>query len=334
MNKVLFLTPNCEDYLSDSLLHGLRSLLKENLIDFPKQEIMYSNCPASMMMQVRGKGFTLYSGLLEDIDVDRLVRSKIQAGYFDLIVFSDIWRSYGLFVEFLPYLTYQNTIIVDGADTPQPYPYAGKYWRYLPYWFLPKAHTKFRYFKREWTSETIRNIWYQIPPRWLCKYISPPKNILPISFSIPEEKIVNSLPTKTKLFPKHIVDQEVASQIQGSVTSYAFESESDYYQDIQASKFGITTKRAGWDCLRHYEIAANGCVPCFRDLDKKPNTCAPHGLDETNCIIYNSYTDLMNKIQSITDQEYNVLQQNAMLWVKANTTINRAKQLLEVVQRA
>jgi hypothetical protein len=330
-SKILFLTPNCEDYLSDALLHGLRSLLKDNLIDYPKQEILYKNCSELMMQQVRGKGFTLYSGLLDDIVLDRCVKEKIQAGYFDLIIFGDIWRSFGYFLEFLPYLTYENTIILDGADTPQPYPYAGKWWRYPAYWFLPKAHTKFRYFKREWTPETIRNLWYQIPPCWLCKYIPTPKNLYPISFSIPDEKIVKDLPIKTKLFPKHIVDAEVANQVAGSVTSYAFESEADYYADLQAAKFGITTKRSGWDCLRHYEIAANGCVPCFRDLDEKPLNCAPHGLDETNCIIYHSYTDLIDKIQSLSDPEYETLQKNAFSWVKNSTTIKRAKQLLENV---
>jgi hypothetical protein len=236
------------------------------------------------------------------------------------------------FSRFLPYLARQNTIILDGADTPQPYPYAGKFWRYPPHWFLPKAHIKFLYFKREWTPDTIRNLWYQLPPRWLCQYIPAPTNFRPISFSIPEEKIVKSLPIKTKLFPRHIVDAEVASKVEGSLTSYAFESETEYYADLQASKFGITTKRSGWDCLRHYEIAANGCVPCFRNLDKKPSTCAPHGLSETNCIIYSNYDDLMTKVNSIDEDRYHQLQANSLQWVRENTTIERAKQILQQLQ--
>ena len=334
MNTILFVTSNCEDYLSDSVLHGFRSLFKDKLVDFPKQEILYKNCSKLMMQQVRGRGFTLYSGLLDDIDLDRFVKGKLESGYFDLIIFGDIWRTFGYFIEFLPYLKYHNTIILDGADTPQPYPYAGKWWRYPPYWFLPKAHTKFLYFKREWTPETIRNLWYQIPPFWLCEYIPAPRNFRPISFSIPEEKIVENLPIKTKLFPKHIVDREVASRVEGSVTSYAFESEAEYYADLQASKFGITTKRSGWDCLRHYEIAANGAVPCFRDLDKKPTTCAPHGLNETNCIIYSDYADLKHKIDKLTECEYRSIQLNAWTWAKKNSTLERAKQLLQTVQNS
>jgi hypothetical protein len=29
-------------------------------------------------------------------------------------------------------------------------------------------------------------------------------------------------------------------------------------------------KRAGWDCMRHYEIVANGCLPYFIDLESCP----------------------------------------------------------------
>src|SRR5690606_14734444 len=32
-----------------------------------------------------------------------------------------------------------------------------------------------------------------------------------------------------------------------------------------------TFKKAGWDCLRHYEIIANGCLPYFVNLESCPN---------------------------------------------------------------
>ena len=34
--------------------------------------------------------------------------------------------------------------------------------------------------------------------------------------------------------------------------------------------FGVTRKKAGWDCMRHIEIMAAGCVPYFVDLDRLP----------------------------------------------------------------
>ena len=30
-------------------------------------------------------------------------------------------------------------------------------------------------------------------------------------------------------------------------------------------------KKAGWDCLRHYEILANNCIPYFTDLEECPD---------------------------------------------------------------
>ena len=32
------------------------------------------------------------------------------------------------------------------------------------------------------------------------------------------------------------------------------------------SIFAITNKKLGWDCLRHYEILMNGCVPLYLDI--------------------------------------------------------------------
>ena len=34
--------------------------------------------------------------------------------------------------------------------------------------------------------------------------------------------------------------------------------------------FGVTRKKGGWDCMRHIEIMASGCVPFFVDIDELP----------------------------------------------------------------
>lgn|GEM_PF-362371 len=331
--KVLFITPSSPDYLADSLLHGLRSFIGDHVVDYPRCDILYQEVELKQKSQIYGRGFTLY-GLLEDVFIDRLnIYQKVDEGFFDLIIFPNIFSYFGAFLEFLPHLNFRNTIILDSADSPQLYPFAGKWYRNPSYWFLPRAHSRFLYFKREWTPDSIRSLWFQVPPPGLAKYLPVPNNLRPISFSIPVDKIVSDTSVKTKLFPKHIVDCEVAENVSGSVTSYAFASEAEYYADLQASKFGITTKRSGWDCLRHYEIAANGAVPCFRDLDKKPITCAPHGLNEQNSISYRNYNDLMQKIQNISDSEYENLQKNALMWARENTTLARAKQVLDTFEK-
>jgi hypothetical protein len=80
-------------------------------------------------------------------------------------------------------------------------------------------------------------------------------------FAIPEEIIVNSVPAKHK---------EYATIIPGNLSTYIYDNEQDYYNGYQESFFGVTFKKGGWDCLRHYEIIANGCIPYFPDLDQCP----------------------------------------------------------------
>ena len=229
-----------------------------------------------------------------------------------------------------------NIIVLDAADQPAFFPYSSlkdKIQNY-PLSFLTPI-SKVKYFKRELMSGGYIYGIDKYLPSWLHSWIPLAENAIPISFSIPSEKItpVDNI-QKTKDFPVHIVDLEISKHIYearfsglGSNT-YFFESENDYYQDLQKSRFGITTKRAGWDCLRHYELAANGCILCFKDLDKKPDTCAPHGLNESNCIIYNSYEDLINKINSLSPQEYLQLQALTYDWIKNNSTTSRAKEFI------
>ncbi|MCP4653194.1 MAG: hypothetical protein GY858_07415 [Candidatus Omnitrophica bacterium] len=62
----------------------------------------------------------------------------------------------------------------------------------------------------------------------------------------------------------------------------------------------FTIKKAGWDCMRHYEIAANHTVPCFYKLSEKPKNCAPHGLvDMENVVAFDSADKLKEKINHI-----------------------------------
>jgi hypothetical protein len=138
------------------------------------------------------------------------------------------------------------------------------------------------------------------------------------------------VPEKTKDFPSHIVDAEVAPRV-GGATSYAFKDEAAYYADLRASRFAITTKRGGWDCMRHYEVAASGCVICFRQLHTKPPTCAPHGLDASNTIDYADVDDLMAKIAALTPERERELQQAALAWAHDNTTRAVARRFLQTL---
>jgi hypothetical protein len=87
-------------------------------------------------------------------------------------------------------------------------------------------------------------------------------DIFPVCFGIPQSKISQSVAHKTK---------NTAHIIPGDLSTYIFTDECAYYNDYQTSYFGVTCKKGGWDCMRHYEIMANGCIPYFINLDKCPH---------------------------------------------------------------
>ncbi len=328
MIKILYITSSTSDYLSDSLFHGFRTLFGSNVVDYPKADIMYNTLDPNFLKNLHGKGFTCY-GLLDDIEIDRYnIVEKVKEGYYNLIIFSSIQRQFGLYTQLFPWLKFNNTIIVDGEDTPSLFKYNGNYFRNFHFNLLPNAHKFFLYFKREWSLEMLDYLYYKLLPDFIIKFLKFPKNLRQISFSIPETKICNTIPIKTKLFASHIVDPEVRDRIMGSSINYLFDNEYDYYNDLKISKFAITTKRAGWDCIRHYEIAANRCVMCFKELEKKFIKSAPHGLNKSNCIIYKDYNDLNFQVSNLTNDEYLILQENSYKWIKSKTTINIALQVL------
>jgi hypothetical protein len=86
--------------------------------------------------------------------------------------------------------------------------------------------------------------------------------IYPISFGIPSQKLSPNLFQKKREFA--ICDPR-------DPTTYIYENEMDYYDGYKESYMAITKKKSGWDCMRHYEILANGCLPYFLDVDECPN---------------------------------------------------------------
>jgi len=90
---------------------------------------------------------------------------------------------------------------------------------------------------------------------------TPHATLHPIQFGAPKEKTVDKVPEKT---------QDYGTVVPGKLETYIFKDESTYYGDYQKSNFGVTHKKGGWDCGRHYEILMNGCVPYFPDIRQCP----------------------------------------------------------------
>jgi len=88
-------------------------------------------------------------------------------------------------------------------------------------------------------------------------------NVYPLSYCIPDECIADDVPEKKAV---------IAEVIPGKRQTYRFgpDDEELYDRMYAESRFAFTEKKGGWDCLRHYEILAVGCVPIFEHLDACP----------------------------------------------------------------
>lgn len=150
-----------------------------------------------------------------------------------------------------------------------------------------------------------------------------------ISFSIPEEKIVSidSIPylieKKTKI---------LSSLIPGNIKTYIYNTEEDYYNEYRKSFFAKTTKKAGWDCMRHYEIIANGCIPYFPDIEKCPARTMPLPLKDL-FIKGNELFKYFNNIKLLSPNDiynYELLLTELLDYMKMNLTTTRmARYILE-----
>jgi hypothetical protein len=333
--RVLYLHANSEDYLADSLLHGLREVLGADVVDVPRRDALYDDLAPERRRTLYGRGFTLY-GRMPDVDVDR--EGWLQRtfdGEFGLVVLADIWRYWAPWVQLRPHvreLRHRGVRIaaIDGGDGPVMYPYGPTWWRQMRPWPLPRAHGHVALFKRELTPTTAWVRYFGVVPSRIAERRLA-RSVHPISFSIPAEHLAPAEQAKTALLATHVVDPDVAAVLGRNGTGYAFEREEDYFADLRSARFGVTSKKAGWDCLRHYELAASGCVPCFRDLQAKPARCAPHGLNESNCVPYTDARDLLRRIEAMGDDEYAARRAGALAWAAEHTTRRAAERFLTEV---
>ena len=118
----------------------------------------------------------------------------------------------------------------------------------------------------------------------------------PISFSIPKCKIVSTIYPKTKF---------MSSLIPGNLSTYIYNTEEDYYNEYRQSMFALTMKKYGWDCMRHYEILANGCIPYFPDIVNCPkNTMVnfpKHLVIQSNQLVKNKQYPSLKLYQQFLD---------------------------------
>jgi len=110
-------------------------------------------------------------------------------------------------------------------------------------------------------------------------------NVIPISFAVPKEKILKNINEK----PSNLL----APLVPGRLSTYIYENEQTYYDMYSNSIFAITNKKLGWDCLRHYEILMNGCIPLFFNIDDCPKLILKTLPKERLSEIYSSFHSVL-----------------------------------------
>lgn len=336
--KVLIKSPLIPDFVGDGLMHGIRTLLGEDAIDIPRMHYMYKDCNPDMLKLTGNNGFTLYAKL-DDSDRLNSLRANLSNSYnsFDLIIVIKPSCNIEILRELL-LLKKANRLkakvaLIDGDDSSRLFPFTNFVYRFLNEFSLVfNRYHDFILFKREFVG--FSDLIGITNNKLIGKFLSKVWKIETISMSIPSEVVEHpSCNIKTKDFTEYIVDSDVTKET-GKIFSairekrYLFHNEIDYYNDIRSSRFGITTKRAGWDCLRHYEYAAKGAVLTFKNFETKANTCAPFGLNSENSISYHSYEDLVAKINAISYSKYEQMQLKMYDWINAYTTDSVASRFL------
>ena len=223
------------DYLADMLYISLATNLNLNITTNLKPTYLYKDYKQKELLY--GRGFTLYGKLpVQDNiyqDSSELIEMAISNRQFDLVIYSSIRRSHTFWSHVTKYYNRNQIVAIDGEDDG----------------LISLEHAKSStYFKRElsWIgSKAVHSISFFMPR---------------IILQIIEDQCTTVTHKKQLLAP---CDPR-------NTKSYVFNNEFDYYNQYASSYFGYTMKKSGWDCLRHYEIIACGCLPYFKNIQQLP----------------------------------------------------------------
>lgn len=238
MKVLLINSDDGPDYLADCVnyffITNNYDIYTNHIIDFLFED--YVN-PRTLY----GKGFTLYGKLnknfknkINEISITEILDT---ASSFDVIVITSINRKYkseaikkDLFQKLNERISNSNLIVLDGDDSTN---------------VDVDVASSSLYFKRELT-ERYKSL------------------AMPISFTFPYLEL-----------NKNLIDVNNKTQILAPMdprfqNSYIYNDETTYFNQYIQSIFGVTTKKAGWDCLRHYEILSCNTLLFFPDINDKP----------------------------------------------------------------
>lgn len=284
------------EYLADCVYHGLIDSGLE-VYETSNPNYMLSSYPNPETLY--GRGFTVFAKLNHEprLEDSKTIIEKIKSRFYDLIIYGCIYTHDWFFDrQCLDYIEYvkefypkNKVYFLDGSDDTRNFGYDYNLNEYGVIW------------KRELTDLYFGN---------------------PISFAIPESQvdIFGEEISKEYLFSPNLKKPMIGGG--ADPVSYTFNDEKMYYLEYAKSYYGYTCRKMGWDCMRHYEILANRCIPCFPDLEN----CPPHimtNFPKSDIIEINKYS-----LSEIVPSDYNDLVNELFEYTKKNLT---TKKLIETI---
>lgn len=148
--------------------------------------------------------------------------------------------------------------------------------------------------------------------------------LFPVQFGIPDEWVKDEVPEKTQV----VVNDTMSFQVK----SYRFGplEEAEYHDYLAASMFGDTRKKGGWDCLRHYELMANGCLPIFWKLEEWPATLLRHLPWELLTEAKRFYNKFLEKFEEAPNNKSTEAENNKQVKGAATRNVNARTRKLEM----
>jgi len=101
--------------------------------------------------------------------------------------------------------------------------------------------------------------------------------VYPIFLGVPAEDVVGCVPRKYRGFQGGVREPN-AKEPERRAYRFGPDEEADYKRAYREAYFGITKRKAGWDCLRHYEILAAGALPFFVPEDSSEKSTSAHAI--------------------------------------------------------
>jgi hypothetical protein len=316
--KILFITHPYPNYVPDLLLHGLRKLFGNQVIDYPRKNCVYQGilglgiCPDDQ----RCPGWFP----ADDATYDRSdIWRKVERGHFNLVI-CDI-RALPLLTDHLKQWPKQ-CVIIDGEDKPSRLP-PGPY-------VIGRRETD--------GSDYSIPIPMAIPEElfgWIARYDNLPKRFsvgfLGSTHDGERRKVVETVAAR---FPDTLF-QATAVPNQEEPLPTGRLGRDGYYKALQQCQMVLTLPGAGNDTFRFWENAACNAI----HLAPRFPLFIPHDFqDEKEIIRFSNPDELCARIQKIITATYSPstkhIAQARLKLFKYHLTTHRATYFIDRVQAA